>query len=209
MIDNTASILVPAVAAARAAIKRDRANRYSLTADWTLPPTRCSFWPSGLAAWDSPLIHVAERGAGVVQITVKAYQSTQEDNVCDGATLSPDRIPGILPAALFHDPWYCRVGKDKRKTYELLADEIGVPRKRLRAFGDALFYAIARAGGCPWLVARLYHAGIRLGYPVVAPFIAAAIAALALGAGCAGCIGTDGQFLDPGEYQPPAWGQNQ
>lgn len=209
MTTQTTKLLIPAIAVARAAIRRDRANRYSLTADWCLPATRCSFWPDSLTGWDSPHIRVARVQSGVVSVTVKAYRSTAEENVCDGATLSPDRIPGILPAALFHDPWYCRAGEDRRKTFELLADEIGVPRKRLRAFGDALFYAIARAGGCPWLVARLYHAGIRIGYPVVAPFIAAALMALALGAGCAGCLGPDGQFLDPGEYRPPAWEQNQ
>ena len=143
-----------------------------------------------------------------MSITIKAYQSTADENICDGATLSPDTIPGILPAALFHDPWYCEVAGDakKRRTYELLADEIGVPRKTLRKFGDAIFYSIATAGGCPRIVAWLYYAGIRIGYPIVKPFIVAAILA-SLTAGCAGCIGTDGRFLDPGDYQPPAWEQ--
>lgn len=202
-----AAALRPAVDWVRGQIRRDRENRYSLLRDWTLPATVCSFWPDALSGWQSPLIRISRLAPGVVSITVRAYQSTADENICDGATLSPDTIPGILPAALFHDPWYCETdGKGSRRTYELLADEIGVPRKTLRKFGDALFYSIAVAGGCPRLVAWLYHAGIRLGYPLVKPFIAAFLAAL-FAAGCMGCIGPDGRFLDPGTYQPPAWEQ--
>ena len=200
--------LRPAVEWVRGQIRRDRENRYSLLRDWTLPATVCSFWPDALSGWQSPLIRISRLTPGVVSITVRAYQSTDEENICDGATLSPDTIPGILPAALFHDPWYCETdGKGSPRTYELLADEIGVPRRTLRKFGDRIFYSIATAGGCPRVVAWLYYAGIRVGYPIVKPFIAAFLAAL-LAVGCAGCIGTgDGSFLNPGDYQPPAWEQ--
>ena len=202
-----ASVLKSAVEWVRGQIRRDRDNRYSLLRDWTLPATVCSFWPDELSGWQSPLFRISRLSKGAVSITVRAYTSTKEDNVCDGATLSPDTPPGILPAALFHDPWYYAF-PDEPKQFELIADEIGVPRKTLRKFGDNLFYAIARAGGCPWLVARLYHAGIRVGYPIVKPFLAAVIAAF-LAVGCSGCVspGDDGTFINPGDYQPPAWEQ--
>ena len=199
--------LRPAVEWVRGQIRRDRENRYSLLRDWTLPAAVCSFWPDALSGWQSPLVRISRLEKGAVSITIRAYQSTPEDNICDGATLSPDAIPGILPAALFHDPWYCETdGKGSRRTYELLADEIGVPRKTLRKFGDTIFYSIATAGGCPRVVAWLYYVGIRVGYPIVKPFIVAAVLA-SLAAGCAGCIGPDGRFIDPGDYQPPAWEQ--
>lgn len=202
-----AAALKPAVEWVRGQILRDRENRYSLLRDWTLPAVCCSFWPDELSGWQSPLIRISRLAPGVVSITIKAYQSTAGENICDGATLSPDTVPGILPAALFHDPWYCETGgKRSRRTYELLADEIGVPRKTLRKFGDAIFYSIATAAGCPRVVAWFYYAGIRVGYPVVKPFIVALILT-SLAAGCAGCIGPDGRFLDPGDYQPPTWEQ--
>lgn len=200
--------LRPAVEWVRGQIRRDRENRYSLLRDWPLPAAVCSFWPDGLGGWQSPLFRISRLEKGAVSITVRAFQSTADENICDGATLSPDNIPGILPAALFHDPWYCETdGKGSRRTYELLADELGVPRRTLRKFGDALFYSIARAAGCPRIVAWIYYVGIRVGYPLVKPFIAAFLAAL-FAAGCMGCVGTgDGTFLDPGDYQPPVWEQ--
>lgn len=205
-----AAVLKPAVEWVRGQIRRDRENRYSLLRDWTLPAVRCSFWPDAVTGWQSPLFRISKLDRGVVSITIKAYQSTPEDNICDGATLSPDTPPGILPAALFHDPWYCRLPKDSAKQYEILADALGVPRKTLRKFGDALFYSIAVAGGCPRWLAWTYHAGIRIGYPIVKPFLAAVLAAF-LAVGCAGCVspGDDGTFVDPGDYQPPAWEQVQ
>lgn len=203
-----AAVLKPAVEWVRGQIRRDRDNRYSLVRDWTLPAVVCSFWPDSLAGWQTPLFRISRLGNGAVSITVRAYQSSAEDNICDGATLSPDTIPGIVPAALFHDPWYYTAPGDKQKQYELLAAEIGQPASVLRQFGDALFYSIARAGGCPRVVAWMYYIGIRVGYPIVKPFIAAFLAA-SLAVGCAGCVspGDDGTFLDPGDYQPPAWEQ--
>ena len=94
-----AAVLKPAVEWVRGQIRKDRENRYSLLRDWTLPATVCSFWPDALAGWQSPLLRVSRLDKGAVSITVKAYQSTPEENICDGATLSPDTIPGILPAA--------------------------------------------------------------------------------------------------------------
>ena len=214
MMDSNTIIITaalrPAVEWVRGQIRRDRENRYSLLRDWTLPAAVCSFWPDALSGWQSPLVRISRLEKGAVSITIRAYQSTPEDNICDGATLSPDAIPGILPAALFHDPWYCEVAGDakKRRTYELLADEIGVPRRTLRKFGDRIFYSIATAAGCPRIVAWMYYAGIRLGYPIVKPFIVAFLAA-SLAVGCSGCLGPDGRFLDPDTYTPPAWAQSE
>lgn len=152
-----AAALRPAVEWVRGQIRRDRENRYSLLRDWTLPAAVCSFWPESLSGWQSQLVRISRLEKGAVSITVRAYQSTKDENICDGATLSPDTIPGILPAALFHDPWYCETdGKGSRRTYEILADEIGVSRRTLRKFGDRIFYSIATAAGCPRLVAWLY-----------------------------------------------------
>ena len=190
-------------------VRKDRENRYSLLRDWKLPAAFCSFWPDDVGGWETDLLRVERVASGVVVVTVKAYHSTASDNICDGATLSPDKLPGILPAALFHDPWYYRRAGGL-KSFEALAELLGVKPRVTRKFGDALFYSIARAGGCSWLVAHLYHFGIRVGYPVVRPFIAAALVALLAG-GCAGCVsqGDDGTFLDPGDFVPPAWEQVQ
>ena len=103
----------------------------------------CSFWPDNLAGWQSPLFRISRLDKGAVSITVRAYQSSAEDNVCDGATLSPDNLPGILPAAIFHDPWYYTAPGDKQKQFELLAAEIGQPAAVLRKFGDNLFSSLS------------------------------------------------------------------
>lgn len=206
----TVAALRPAVEWVRGQIARDRENRYSLLRDWTLPAVRCSFWPDAVTGWQTPLFKISKLNKGAISVTVKAYHSDAEHNVCDGATLSPDTPPGILPAALFHDPWYCTLPGASAKQYEILADVLRVPRKTLRKFGDDLFYAIAVAGCCPRWLAWLYHLGIRVGYPLVRPFLVAlfyaGIVAVGLSAGCAGCmIGPDGTFYNPGDYQPPAW----
>lgn len=204
-----ADALRRAVEWVRGQVARDRENRYSLLRDWQLPAAFCSFWPDDVGGWETDLLRIERVASGIVRVTVKAYHSTAADNICDGATLSPDTLPGILPAALFHDPWYYRRAGGV-KSFEALAELLGVKPRVTRQFGDALFYSIARAGGCSRLVAWLYYAGIRIGYPIVKPFIAAAIVALLAG-GCAGCIGTgdDGTFVDPSQFTPPTWEQNQ
>lgn len=193
----------------RGQIRRDRENRYSLLRDWQLPAAFCSFWPDDIGGWETDLLRIERVAPAVVRVTVKAYRSSAEDNICDGATLSPDNIPGIIPAALFHDPWYYRRAGGV-KTFEALAELLGVSPRVTRKFGDALFYAIARAGGCSWLVAQMYYIGIRIGYPLVKPFIVAALVA-GLAGGCAGCVsqGDDGTFVDPGDFVPPTWEQVQ
>ena len=204
-----AAALKRAVEWVKKQVRKDRENRYSLLHDWRLPACRCSFWPDDIGHWETDLLRIERNAPGIVSITVKAYQSTAEENICDGATLSPDDIPGILPAALFHDPWYCRDARDGMQTFEALAFMLGVSSRTTRKFGDALFYSIARAGGCNRFVAACYYAGIRIGYPLVKPFLSALAAfllALAVG-GCAGCVGPgdDGTFLDPSEFQFPTW----
>jgi len=199
-----AAALARAVEWVRTQIVRDRENRYSLLRDWTLPAARCSWWPDDVASWESPLLRIERQAPGVVVVTVRAYHSTAADNICDGATLSPDQIPGILPAALFHDPYYYR-SADGHKTFEAIAVACGVSSRTARRFGDQLFRSIARAGGCSWIVAELYYIGIRVGYPLVRPFIVALLAAGLLAGGCAGC--SDGTFIDPTEYTPPLYVQ--
>lgn len=199
-----AAALRRAVDWVRGQIRKDRDNRYSLLRDWRLPAASCSWWPADVGSWETPLLRIERQAPGVVVVTVKAYHSTAADNICDGATLSPDNIPGILPAALFHDPWYCRDSRDGLKTYEALAELLGVSKRTTRKFGDELFYSIARAGGCSWIVAQAYYVGIRVGYPLARPFLLA-VACAGLLAGCAGS--GDGSFLDPTEYTPPLYVQ--
>ena len=199
----SAAALARAVDWVRGQIRKDRENRYSLVRDWTLPACTCSWWPDDIGSWESDLLRIVRNAPGVVTITIKAYHSTAADNICDGATLSPDNIPGIIPAAIWHDPWYYASPLDGVKTFEALALLFGISPHVTRKFGDQLFYSIARAAGCPRVVAALYYAGIRVGYPLARPFLLVTLC-LGLGAGVAGCF-SDGTFLDPTAYTPPQW----
>lgn len=208
----SAEALAAAIKWGRKQVKRDVDNRYSLLHDWQLPAALCTFWPlSAPETVETPLIRAHRVADGVIVLTVRAYESTAERNICDGCTMSPDTVRGVLPAAIFHDPWYyadeSEGSKDTRRQYEIIADEIGVKRATLRKFGDRLFYSIGRAAGGSFLALHLYYYGIRLGYPLyrlARPFLAIIVAAL-LSGGCAGCIlpGEDGTFLDPPLYAPP------
>jgi hypothetical protein len=53
--------------------------------------------------------------------------------------------------------------------------------------------------------------GVFLGVAVGAALWVAAVVLVAALAGCAGgCVGGgDGSFIDPGQFAPPAWEQNQ
>ena len=205
-----AAALKPAVRWVRDRIRADAANRYSLLEDWPLPAAFCSWWPDSIPVWESEFFRIERVAHGVVAVTVKAYESTAERNVCDGATMAPDSPEGVLPAAIFHDPWYYRENDDAPRQYELVARACGVSARKAKKFGDVLFYAIGTAAGGSRLLLHCYYWGIRVGTPLyhlLRPFFALAVAALLLSGGCSGCIsqGDDGTFLDPGRYAPPSY----
>lgn len=207
---TTDAALAITVGWVRKQIAKDAANRYSLLADWTLPACRCSFWPDAVDEAETALFRISRLERGTIQITVKAYTSTAERNICDGATMSPDTVRGVLPAAMFHDPWYYadESAAERRRQYEIIADSIGAKARELRRFGDRLFYSIGRAAGGSRLALSAYYYGIRIGYPLyrlLKPFLVAAVAS-SLG-GCVGGGCGDGSFLDPGQYTPPAIGR--
>ena len=203
-----AAAIRPAIGWIREQIRRDAANRYSLLADWSLPACRCSWWPDSIPVWESDLFRIERVAPGIVAVTVRAYESTAERNVCDGATMSPDTPAGVLPAAIFHDPWYFRESDEEPRQYELVARACGVSARKAKRFGDVLFYAIGTAAGGSRALLRCYYLGIRIGTPLyhlLKPFLAVAVAAGLLAGGCTGCIGPgdDGTFIDPGLYVPP------
>ena len=125
-----AAAIRPAIGWIREQIRRDAANRYSLLADWSLPACRCSWWPDSIPVWESDLFRIERVAPGIVAVTVRAYESTAERNVCDGATMSPDTPAGVLPAAIFHDPWYFRESDEEPRQYELVARACGVSARQ-------------------------------------------------------------------------------
>lgn len=180
---------------ARAAYRKDAANRYALIEPIVLPRVKCRAVGVAPFEWDGPYIAVVpDEGDETVTITVKPY--TAESGVCDGCSLSPD-LAGCTEAALVHDPWYLEM--------EDMAAQIGIPLADLRRLGDAVFGALCSAWGAPGPVARLYHGAVRLfgglyhrvkGRGILALLLAAATLA-------AGCAIPD--ILDPGGVPPPVF----
>jgi len=175
------------IAALITAIKKDRANRYRLTKDWTLPKlvlTVPDFEDERFLIRDSV-------------ITVKAYSPGYES---DGCTLSPDEIADWKPVfgALFHDPWY--------KSLDDIATAWHWPTAAVRKLGDEVFACILVATGTPRIIAALYLTFVRpLGGIVrwVAGLTGAVTLAMVC-TGCAGCAFPDhfgDQPVNPPQYE--------
>lgn len=111
------------------AIKKDLNNRYSLTEDWLLPPVKFD-----LPEYDDEFISIAPLGNGTSLIMVYAYQSDAQHNYCDGASMFPDKVKGVLPASLFHDMWYLRM--------EAIAKAWGWKVSKVRKLGDQILASI-------------------------------------------------------------------
>lgn len=164
-----------------AAVRRDRANRYSLFTPWTLPRLA-----ENVPDYHGTLIEIA---ASVV--TVRPYNG----DVNDGCTLAPDWIGAWRPvvAACFHDPWY--------EEMDAMAADWKWPVSRVRALGDRIFYGILLQVA-PWWIARIYYRAVRA-FGGIAHFIMRQAApllvvAVLLGlAGCAGCTGPATPWEDP------------
>ena len=198
-------------------IAKDQSNRYSLLSDWHLPKTKCDFW-SETGVYDSELFHIepVQGEPGWVRITIKAYISTKEKNICDGASMSPDSPKGVLDAAIMHDPAYYQDESGLRE-FERIALFCGVKSKVVRKWFDNLFATIVEAAGGKVWIARTYYRGIRTGYPVynffrpVIKLFLVAMFAVAL-SGCGGCqnyeylFDRDEPYVSPDVEQEDGWG---
>ena len=190
-------IVVPYI---KAELRKDKANRYSLKSDWTLPVVK-----KPLRDFENEAFEIVTDGK-VSVITVKAFDSTKEENHCDGASCAPDVFLGVdfRPGACFHDRWY--------EYFEELAEALGLTLKECRKLGDEIFASINYAeNGMSFkvkvvntiyfravrLFGGFYHSAKRGGKAV----LAVVLMALCL-SGCAGCVGTI--FDDDGAgYTPP------
>lgn len=169
------------------AYKKDKANRYQLLKEWTLPRI-----DETVPDYEDDLFRIRNS-----QITIKPYAG----NICDGCSLSPDKIGSkIKPVigALFHDPWYIRG--------DLIAAEWGWPVARVRALGDRIFYGILIQYAGP--VAKPYYRFVRTFgglYHSIKAMIALVLLAALIGGGC--CTPNDpfdGRPIDKPDYQKTA-----
>lgn len=173
------------------AIRRDRANRYSLRAPWRLPRL-----VESIPNYSGLYFHIND---GV--ITTLPY----DGDVCDGCTLAPDKIGPWRPviAAIFHDPWYLEALRMSR------AWGSEWPVRRVRAVGDHVFYGILSLV-TPGVIARTYYWAVyRFGKWSRAMRHATAIVIVIamFSAGCSGCASPDSPFEDPGEFVLPDYEQ--
>lgn len=190
---------------AKAQLRRDAANRYSLKEEWFLPLIKCEgLLPPG--EFEDEVMHIVSDGRRAL-VWFSPYESTKENPECDGASCVPDVLLGIdlRPGAAAHDPGYRRMKK--------IAAAFGVPERKVRKFLDNMFTSVTLAenAGKPLArtVATLAHWGVRLFGGIYhkarkddKKAVALGIAALLMLGGCAGCVDTS--FIDPGEYVSPA-----
>ena len=187
---------------AKAQLKKDAANRYSLTAEWVLPLITCEgLLPRG--EYEDDVIHIHSDGVRAL-VWYAPYESTKENPECDGASCVPDVLFGIdlRAGAIAHDPIYRRLGK--------IAKVFGVKESIVRKFADNVFTSvtIAENNGKPGCatVSTLAHWAIRVFGGVYHKAKGAktaaivALAAICLG-GCAGCV--QSSFENPGDYDSP------
>lgn len=179
---DKAAILSAAAKWARAAYRRDRANRYALLAPWTLPPVRCRAVGVAPFRFAGKLVSVVPEvePPDLDRIVITVLPFTAESGVCDGCTLSPD-LRGCVEAALFHDPWYIEMSG--------MAEATGIPVEDLRRLGDAVFGCLAKSLGAPGPIARIYHAAVRWFGGLFHGHLGAMILAAILAAMVAGCSG--------------------
>lgn len=174
------------VAALFQAIKRDRANRYRLVKDWTLPKLT-----TAVPDFENTYFSIRDS-----VIRVKAYAP---DYASDGCSLSPDTIGNWKPifGALFHDPWYASVDD--------IAEAWKWTPAAVRKLGDELFACIIVATGTPRWLARAYLTGVRAFGGLVRWFSVTfgAVTLLCFMAGCSGCA-IPGHFGDQ-PVTPPVY----
>ena len=174
------SVLVKAL---KKAWRKDRDHRYRLNQPWSLPR----------------LVEPVPDYAGRYVTIEDSVITVQPSDICDGATLSPDRVGRwiLVEAALAHDALYAEL--------DAIAEAWGWPLSRVRRWADDVFYGLAVARAPHWL-ARLYWRGIRAGGGIAhAVGRLLALLALAAVAGCGGCASPvdpfDGQEIDKPDYE--------
>lgn len=187
-------------------VAKDQANRYSLLSDWHFPRTKCDFWGDA-PAYSSSLFWISPipDEKGWVRPVVRAYESSKEHNICDGATFSPDSPKGVLDAAIMHDPAYYK-GEDGKREYEKIAEHCGVDPEVVRKWFDNLFPTIVEAAGGKVWQARAYYRGIRTGYPVfdlLRPLIKLFCCAVACAMLASGCMNYEFLFDRDEPYVAP------
>lgn len=185
----------------KSAIQKDAANRYSLLVDWTFIVNR------DLPPFENSLFEIKPFGftdSGMAWLTVKAYTSTAENNICDGASMAPDTPKGVVEGTLFHDPWYLSIDE--------IAAAWGWKRGDVRKLGDDIFAALIVANDGSKKTARLYYNGVRYGgggilsklWHALKRLLAVLAISLAVG-GCNGCLAPPEDLLDMDNYTPPKW----
>lgn len=189
---------------AKAELKKDAENRYSLKEEWVLPLIDCDgLLPPG--EFEDDVMHIESDGVRAL-VWYSPYESTKENPECDGASCVPDVLLGIdlRPGAVAHDPGYRRMKR--------IAKAFNVPEGKVRKFLDNVFTSVTLAenDGRPLArtVATLAHWGVRLLGGIYhkakrddGKAAAVGIAALLLLGGCGGCVDTS--FVDPGDYVSP------
>lgn len=175
------------VAALVMAIKKDRANRYTLQKDWALPKLAFAvpdFANNRFLIKDSVIM-------------VKAYRDGYQS---DGCTLSPDEIGNwkTVIGALFHDPWYQSISE--------ISKCWGWPEGCVRKLGDELFACILIGTGTPRWIARVYLTGLRW-FGGITRWVGASFGMVTLAlvmTGCSGCAipnHFNDQPVTPPQYQ--------
>ncbi len=176
---DKSALLSAASTKLRAAIRRDRENRYALKQAWELPPVRCRAVGVEPFAYSGEHVLCLPDADGIrLRIVVRPY--TAESGVCDGCSLAPD-WRGCLEGALFHDAWYLDM--------DAMAEATGIPVAKLRRLGDAVFGDLCRALGAPSVVARIYYSAVRALGGLFHGHLGAVVLAASIAALVAGCSG--------------------
>ncbi len=171
------------------AVRKDRANRYALTKPWVLPRISRT-----LPDYEDELFLIRNS-----VITVKTYSG----DVCDGASLAPDRIGPwrLVIGSLFHDPWY-----DSMHRMSVAWD---MPVREVRLIGDDVYYGILILISPRW-IARTYYRVVRLlggSYHFLARSVAVGVIIALCCAGCSGCSVPNDIFDNPDDFVLPDYEQ--
>ncbi len=220
-----------ALAVMRALYEADRANVYANPRDVPfvirarLPPY------DGLYFRFSP----DKAGGAYTGAVLKAYgpRAPGGGSVCDGATMAPDGLAGVVPAAGLHDPGYLEIdaiaaawhaapynpGPNFKRDWIARLSARGAPTwtpADVRQLMDALFGDTLRKAGGRRAVVRLYYSAVRAlggifrGLAARPAALSLALAALSL-AGCSGgCMAppdiTDWPEGTPAMERVEGWG---
>ena len=177
----TGSVLVKAI---QKAWKRDRDHRYRLNQPWRLPR----------------LIEPVPDYHGRYVTIEDSVITVQPSDVCDGATLAPDKVGRwqLIEAALAHDALYTEL--------DAIAEAWGWSLSKVRRWADDVFYGVAIKRAPHWL-ARLYWRGVRAGGGIAHAVgrLLCAVALCGVVAGCGGCSTPSdpfgGQDIDHPDYE--------